>query len=104
MITDPRRIAVAFAGACAFLNLYTVQALLPFMAQEFGIGAAEASIILTAGTAAVALTAPFAGARITSYNVCYTKLLRFPITAVIRSRASSWFNSCSRSSSTPSST
>lgn len=62
MITDPRRIAVAFAGACAFLNLYTVQALLPSMAQEFAIGAADASIILTAGTAAVALTAPFAGA------------------------------------------
>jgi len=62
MIIDPRRIAVASAGACAFLNLYTVQALLPFMARDFGIGAAEASIILTAGTAAVALTAPFAGA------------------------------------------
>lgn len=62
MITDPRRIAVAFAGACAFLNLYTVQALLPFMAREFAIGAADASIILIAGTAAVALTAPFAGA------------------------------------------
>jgi predicted MFS family arabinose efflux permease len=62
MFTDPRRIAVAFAGACAFLNLYTVQPLLPFMAGEFGVGAAEASTILTAGTLAVALTAPFAGA------------------------------------------
>jgi predicted MFS family arabinose efflux permease len=62
MIVDPRRVAVAFAGACAFLNLYTVQPLLPFMAEELGIGAAEASTILTAGTLAVALTAPFAGA------------------------------------------
>ncbi len=62
MIADPRRIAVAFAGGCAFLNLYTVQALLPFMAREFRIGAPEASVILTAGTAAVALVAPFAGA------------------------------------------
>jgi MFS transporter, YNFM family, putative membrane transport protein len=62
MIADPRRIAVAFSGACAFLNLYTVQPLLPFMAEELGVGAAEASTILTAGTLAVALTAPFAGA------------------------------------------
>jgi MFS transporter, YNFM family, putative membrane transport protein len=62
MVTDPRRVAVAFAGACAFLNLYTVQALLPSMAREFEIGAAEASVILTAGTAAVAMVAPFAGA------------------------------------------
>jgi MFS transporter, YNFM family, putative membrane transport protein len=59
---DPRRIAVAFCAICAFLHLYSPQSVLPFMAQEFGAGAAEASMVLTAGTLAVALTAPFTGA------------------------------------------
>ena len=62
MIADPRRIAIAFCAACAFLNLYSVQAVLPFIALELGQGAAEVSMILTAGTLAVALTAPFTGA------------------------------------------
>lgn len=58
---DLRRVGVAFAGAAAFINLYAPQAVLPFMAQEFGASAAEASLILTAGSLAVALTAPFTG-------------------------------------------
>lgn len=62
MISDPRRIAVAVCGGCAFLNLYMVQAVLPFMARELSIGAVHASTILTAGTLAVALTGPFTGA------------------------------------------
>jgi len=61
MSFDLRRVGVAFAGAAAFLNLYAPQAILPFMAQEFSASAAEASLILTAGTLAVALTAPFTG-------------------------------------------
>jgi len=61
MSFDLRRVGVAFAGAAAFLNLYTPQALLPFMAQEFGVSAAEASLIMTAATLAVAATAPFTG-------------------------------------------
>src|SRR2546423_11589093 len=62
MLIDPRKIAVAIAGFCAFLNLYSPQALLPELAREFGVGAAEASAIMTAGTFAIALTAPFTGA------------------------------------------
>lgn len=62
MLADPRRIAIAFCAICAFLNLYSAQSTLPFMALELGIGAVEASMILTAGTLAVALTAPFTGA------------------------------------------
>ena len=61
MSFDLRRVGIAFAGAAAFLNLYTPQAILPFMAQEFGASAADASLILTAGTLAVAVTAPFTG-------------------------------------------
>jgi predicted MFS family arabinose efflux permease len=61
MPLDLRRVGVAFAGAAAFLNLYAPQAILPFMAREFGASAADASLILTAGTLAVALTAPFTG-------------------------------------------
>jgi predicted MFS family arabinose efflux permease len=61
---DPhsRNIAVAAAGFCAFLNLYSPQALLPALAQEFGASAAEISNVMTASTLAIALTAPFTGA------------------------------------------
>jgi MFS transporter, YNFM family, putative membrane transport protein len=62
MAFNPRRIAVAFAAVGAFLHLYAPQAVLPMMAQEYGVGAADASLIITAGTLAVAATAPFTGA------------------------------------------
>src|SRR4029079_11628526 len=62
MFADPRRIAVAFAAVGAFLHLYAPQAVLPVMAGEYGVGAADASLIITAGTLAVAATAPFIGA------------------------------------------
>ena len=57
-----RRFAVAITGFFAFLNLYSPQALLPALAREFGVGAAAISNIMTAGTLAIALTAPFTGA------------------------------------------
>ena len=57
-----RKIAVATAGFCTFLNLYSPQALLPALAREFGVGAAEISTIMTASALAIALTAPFTGA------------------------------------------
>jgi len=56
-----RRLAVGLAGYCAFINLYSPQAILPLLSTEFGAGAAEISAIMTAGTLAVALTAPFTG-------------------------------------------
>jgi YNFM family putative membrane transporter len=59
---EPRKLAVAIAGFCAFLNLYSPQALLPALAREFGVGAAEISTIMTASALAIALTAPFTGA------------------------------------------
>src|SRR6478752_6624589 len=62
MFADPRRIAVAFCAIGAFLHLYAPQAVLPMMAREYGVGAADASLIITAGTLAVAATAPFTGA------------------------------------------
>src|SRR5215475_6202270 len=62
MMLDGRRIAVALAGYCAFINLYMPQALLPTLAQDFQVGAAEISMIITASTLAIALTAPFTGA------------------------------------------
>jgi MFS transporter, YNFM family, putative membrane transport protein len=62
MRLEPRKIAVATAGFCAFLNLYSPQALLPALAREFGAGAAEISTIMTASALAIALTAPFTGA------------------------------------------
>jgi len=62
MAFDTRSLAVATAGFCAFVNLYTVQALLPDLAAEFGVSASEISWLMTAGTGAIALTAPFTGA------------------------------------------
>jgi predicted MFS family arabinose efflux permease len=62
MRLEPRKIAVATAGFCTFLNLYSPQALLPALAREFGVGAAEISAIMTASALAIALTAPFTGA------------------------------------------
>jgi predicted MFS family arabinose efflux permease len=58
---DLRSLAVATTGFCAFVNLYSVQALLPALAQDFGVGAGEISWLMTAGTMAIALTAPFTG-------------------------------------------
>jgi len=62
MALDSRSFAVAAAGFCAFVNLYSPQALLPELAKEFGVGAGEISWLMTASTAAIALTAPLSGA------------------------------------------
>jgi len=61
MAFDTRSLAVATCGFCAFINLYTPQALLPELSQAFGVGADEISWLMTAGTGAIALTAPFTG-------------------------------------------
>lgn len=61
MSFDTRSLAIATAGFCAFVNLYNVQALLPDLAAEFGVSASEVSWLMTAGTGAIALTAPFTG-------------------------------------------
>jgi MFS transporter, YNFM family, putative membrane transport protein len=62
MTFDFRRFAVATAGFCTFLHLYGPQALLPELARDFGVGAAQISAMITASTLAIALTAPFTGA------------------------------------------
>ena len=62
MAFDVRALAVATAGFTAFVNLYSPQALLPELSREFGVGAGEISALMTASTAAIALTAPFTGA------------------------------------------
>jgi MFS family permease len=56
------QIAVALAGFCAFINLYSPQAVLPLLSQEFSASAAQVSTIITVSTLAVAITAPFTGA------------------------------------------
>jgi MFS transporter, YNFM family, putative membrane transport protein len=57
-----RQSAVGLAGYCAFINLYSPQAILPLLSHEFHASAAEVSTIITVSTLAVALTAPFTGA------------------------------------------
>src|SRR6202050_3679974 len=61
MAFDLRSFAVATAGFASFVNLYSPQALLPELANEFHVGAGEISELMTAGTGAIALTAPFTG-------------------------------------------
>jgi predicted MFS family arabinose efflux permease len=62
MAFDVRALAIAAAGFTAFVNLYSPQALLPELSREFGVGPGEISTLMTATTAAIALTAPFTGA------------------------------------------
>jgi predicted MFS family arabinose efflux permease len=57
-----RQLAVGLAGYCAFINLYSPQAILPLLSSEFHASAAQVSTIITVSTLAVALTAPFTGA------------------------------------------
>jgi predicted MFS family arabinose efflux permease len=59
---DLRGLAVATAGFGTFINLYSPQALLPELAAEFHVGPGAISALMTASTAAIALTAPFSGA------------------------------------------
>lgn len=62
MNIDRRRVAISLAGFCTFLNLYAPQSVLPMLAHEFGAGAADVSLTVSATTFAVALIAPFTGA------------------------------------------
>jgi len=62
MALDMRTLAVPTAGFAAFVNLYSPQALLPTLAHDFNVSAGEISTLITAATAAIALTAPFTGA------------------------------------------
>ena len=57
-----RGLAIGIAGFCTFINLYSPQALLPLLAQEFGVGVVAISMTIAAAALAVAVTAPFSGA------------------------------------------
>ena len=61
MLSDPRRLAVAFAGLASFINLYATQPLLPQFAHDFGASEGAVSMTVSAITFAVALMAPFVG-------------------------------------------
>src|SRR5215471_13565970 len=56
-----RTLAVVFAGFCAFLALFAPQPLLPMLAHTFAVSPARISLVVTASTLAVALSAPLAG-------------------------------------------
>ncbi|NKF22442.1 MFS transporter [Solimonas marina] len=58
---DRRRLAVFLCGAAAFVPLYAPQSLLPLLRLFVGHNAAMAGAIVSAGTAGVALAAPFMG-------------------------------------------
>jgi predicted MFS family arabinose efflux permease len=55
------RWAAGLAGYCTFINLYSPQAILPLLSTEFAAGPAEIATVMTVGTLAVALMAPFSG-------------------------------------------
>ena len=56
-----RTAAVVCAGFCAFLTLFAPQPLLPMLSAAFRASAAAVSLVVTASTVAVALSAPLAG-------------------------------------------
>ena len=56
-----RTAAVVFAGFCAFLALFAPQPMLPMLAREFAVSAARVSLVVTASTLGVLVSAPFAG-------------------------------------------
>ena len=59
----PAQFAVGLAGFCAFINLYSPQAILPLLSQRIRRQRRPKSrAIMTVSTLAVALTAPFTGA------------------------------------------
>ncbi len=57
-----RRIAILIAGFTSFINLYSPQAVLPLLAEQFHVSELAISTTVTAGALAVALAAPFSGA------------------------------------------
>lgn len=58
---DWRYLAVATAGASAFIDMYATQPLLPELRTEFGASEAAVGLTISAITLACALAAPFAG-------------------------------------------
>jgi YNFM family putative membrane transporter len=58
---DHRTAAVTVAGMINFLNMYSIQAVLPVMAQDFEVSVAQTGLTITATTAAIALVAPIIG-------------------------------------------
>ncbi|MBV8526349.1 MAG: MFS transporter, partial [Acetobacteraceae bacterium] len=56
-----RSVAVTVAGIVTFLNLYSVQSLLPTLADQFGASLAQTGLAITATLLAVAMMAPLAG-------------------------------------------
>ena len=56
-----RGLGVAAAGLCAFLSLYSTQALLPTLAEEFSATAPQTAWTISITLIAVALVAPLAG-------------------------------------------
>ena len=55
------RAAVALAGCCCFMDLYSPQALLPMLAREFNAGVTDVGLLISATSFAIALIAPFSG-------------------------------------------
>ena len=58
---NTRIVAVALAGFSAFLQLYSTQSLLPFLAQVFNASKVEVSFTVSATTLAVGIAAPLIG-------------------------------------------
>lgn len=54
-------LALVLAGTSTFINVYTTQALLPFLRHLYQASELEVSLTISATTAGVALAAPFAG-------------------------------------------
>ena len=61
MFTDKRRLGVFVIGLAAFLQLWSIQALLPTLARYFAVTDSQVSLTVSATTLAVTVMAPFIG-------------------------------------------
>jgi len=84
--------AVFLAGACAFLQLYCTQPLLPLFTSIFHVTKASAGLTVSAATIAVAISAPFFGAlteRLARRRVILASILGMAIPTLLAATATS---------------
>ena len=61
MTRPPSVVPVVIAGICAFITLFSPQPILPLLAEVFHAGKVMVSVMVTASTIGVALSAPLMG-------------------------------------------
>lgn len=85
----PRSLALYLTGFAALVGLYLPQPILPLLAQEFGVDARTASLVVSIAILGIALAAPVIGVLSDRYGRRSILLLGSTLLAVA-SLASAW--------------